>query len=119
MRPAATRLTLVSKCVRFIHIRIFYEFFRMARVQLIMPDKDRDRFVHQARREGMTLSAWLRAAAHQRLGSQQESRLFRNAGDLQAFFRQCDELEGPEKEPDWDQHLRVIEQSRGRGSSGT
>ena len=91
----------------------------MARVQLIMPDKDRDRFVHQARREGMTLSAWLRAAAHQRLGSQQESRLFRNAGDLQAFFRKCDELEGPEREPDWEQHLRVIEQSRGRGASGT
>ena len=89
----------------------------MARVQLIMPNKDRDRFVHQARREGMTLSAWLRAAAHQRLGGQQESRFFRNAGDLRAFFRKCDELEGPEKEPDWEQHLRVIEQSRGRGSS--
>lgn len=26
----------------------------MARVQLIMPNKDRDRFVHQARRVGMT-----------------------------------------------------------------
>lgn len=110
---------LGPKCVRFIHNRILYEFFRMARVQLIMPDKDLDRFVLQARREGMTLSAWLRAAAHQRLGSQQESRFFRNAGDLQTFFRQCDELEGPEKEPDWEQHLRVIEQSRGRGSSSS
>lgn len=119
MRAAETRLTLGPKCVRFIHNRILYEFFRMARVQLIMPDKDRDRFVHQARTEGMTLSAWLRAAAHQRLGSQQESRFFRNAGDLQAFFRKCDELEGPEREPDWEQQLRVIEQSRGRGSSGT
>ena len=67
-------------------------------------------------------SEWAMAttpAAHQRLGSQQESRLFRNAGDLQAFFRKCDELEGPEKEPDWKQHLRVIEQSRGRGSSSS
>ena len=91
----------------------------MARVQLIMPDKDRDRFVHQARSEGMTLSAWLRAAAHQRLGLQQESRPFQTAGDLREFFSQCDELEGPRTEPDWDQHLQVIEQSRGRGSSGT
>ena len=33
----------------------------MARVQLVMPDADRDRFVDQARREGMSLSAWLRA----------------------------------------------------------
>ncbi len=91
----------------------------MARVQLIMPDKDRDRFVHQARSEGMTLSAWLRAAAHQRLGLQQESRPFQTAGDLRDFFRQCDELEGPPTEPDWEQHLQLIGQSRGRGSSGT
>ena len=35
----------------------------MARVQLVMPDDDRERFVDQARREGMSLSAWLRAAA--------------------------------------------------------
>ena len=35
----------------------------MARVQLIIPDEDRDRFFSQAKREGMTLSAWLRAAA--------------------------------------------------------
>ena len=28
----------------------------MARVQLVIPDEDRDRFVHQARKEGMTLS---------------------------------------------------------------
>ena len=32
----------------------------MARVQLVIPDEDRDRFVHQAQRTGMTLSAWLR-----------------------------------------------------------
>ena len=39
----------------------------MARVQLVMPDADRDRFVDQARREGMSLSAWIRAAARERL----------------------------------------------------
>ncbi len=35
----------------------------MARVQVVIPDEDRDRFVHQARCEGMTLSVWLRAVA--------------------------------------------------------
>ena len=29
----------------------------MARVQILIPDEERDQFVHQARREGMTLSA--------------------------------------------------------------
>ena len=35
----------------------------MARVQLVIPDDERELFVDQARREGMSLSAWLRAAA--------------------------------------------------------
>ena len=39
----------------------------MARVQMMMPDTDKYSFVHQARREGMSLSAWLRAAARERL----------------------------------------------------
>ena len=43
------------------------DYVKVARVQLVIPDEDRDRFIHQARSEGMTLSAWLRAAAHQRL----------------------------------------------------
>ena len=34
----------------------------MARVQLVMPDADKDRFVHQARREGMSLDESLRGA---------------------------------------------------------
>ena len=91
----------------------------MARVQLVIPDEDRDRFVHQARREGMTLSAWLRAAARERLQERQHAKPFQSPGDLEEFFRACDSLEGPEKEPDWDQHLDLINQSRGRGASGT
>lgn len=39
----------------------------MARVQLIIPDDDKARFVQQARREGLSFSAWLRAAARERL----------------------------------------------------
>ena len=39
----------------------------MARIQLILPDEDRDRFQHQAKREGLTMSAWLRAAAKELL----------------------------------------------------
>lgn len=31
----------------------------MARVQLVIPDEDRDRFVNQARKEALTFSAWL------------------------------------------------------------
>ena len=89
----------------------------MARVQLVIPDEDRDRFVHQARSEGMTLSAWLRSAAHQRLGQQQQARPFRSAADVGDFFRACDSLEGPATEPDWAEHRRIIEKSRSLGAA--
>ncbi|MDE2852094.1 MAG: antitoxin [Acidobacteriota bacterium] len=88
-------------------------------MQLLIPDEYRDRFVHQARREGMTLSAWLRAAAHQRLAAGQRSDAFETPGDLEAFFQGCDAIEGPDTEPDWSEHLAVIDESRRRGASST
>lgn len=91
----------------------------MARVQLVIPDEDRDRFVHQARRENMTLSAWLRTAARQRLEQQQRVDPFESPEDVEAFFRWCDTLEELPSEPDWCEHLEVIETSRRRGTSGT
>ena len=91
----------------------------MARVQLVIPDEDRDRFVHQARREGMTLSAWLRTAARERLGQQQRADRFESLADLDEFFRACDALDGPQSEPAWEEHLAVINESRRRGASST
>ena len=87
----------------------------MARVQFVISDEERDCFVDQARREGMTLSAWLRAAAHERLAAHQRVKLFESPEDVEEFFRACDALEGPETEPDWSEHLRVISESRARG----
>ena len=91
----------------------------MARVQLVMPDDDRERFVHQARQEGMSLSAWLRAAARERLKASQRVKLFESPEDVKEFFRSCAALEGPETEPDWGEHLRVMSESRASGAAGT
>lgn len=88
----------------------------MARVQLVMSDEDRARFVHQAQREGVSFSAWLRAAACDRLEARR-ARPFASAAELDAFFRECDAREGEGREPDWDEHLRVITESRGRGAA--
>jgi len=91
----------------------------MARVQLVIPDRDRDRFVHQAQREGMSLSAWLRAAAEERLERQARAQAFQSVGELRAFFDACDAGGGSGDEPDWEQHRAVIEGSRRRGASDT
>lgn len=91
----------------------------MARVQLVMPDDDRERFVRQARREGMSLSAWLRAAARERLEAGQSVKLFESPEEVKEFFKSCAKLEGPETELDWSEHLRVMSESRGRGVAET
>ena len=90
----------------------------MTQVQIEIPDSDRDLFVRQARREGMTLSAWLHAAGRARLERQQRARPFALEEDAVAFFRACDDLDGPEVEPDWSEHLRVINESRARKVAG-
>ena len=87
----------------------------MARVQLVIPDADKDRFVHQARREGMSLSAWLRAAAHERLAEHQKVERFQSAEDVKAFFKRVHAEAGPGREPDWEEHLAVINESKMRG----
>ena len=87
----------------------------MARVQLLIPDEDRDRFVYQARREGMSLSAWLRAAANDRLAERKKNKRFQTVEDLLAFFEKCHANAGPEPEPDWEEHLAVINESKMRG----
>ena len=83
----------------------------MARVQLIIPDEDRDRFVQQARKEGMTFSAWLRAAARARLEERQRVERFESPEDLKRFFEECDARRGPGVEPDWEEHLRTLHES--------
>ena len=87
----------------------------MARVQLIIPDEDRDRYVRQAKHEGLTFSAWLRAAAQSRLETQQRVKRFQSSEDLDRFFQKCDEREGPGREPDWEEHLQTIHESKTAG----
>lgn len=91
----------------------------MARVQLVIPDEERDRFVHQARREGMTFSAWLREAAREQLARQRDSKRFESDAELEAFWRRLDAQAGPGREPDWEDHLQTIDTARGSGATDT
>ncbi len=87
----------------------------MARVQLVIPDAEKYQFVHQARSEGLSLSAWLRAAASERLERSQKDQKFKSEEEMREFFRMCDERAGPGREPDWEEHLKVINESRSQG----
>ena len=91
----------------------------MPRIHLIVSEPDRTRYAAAARREGLTLSAWLRAAAADRLDSQSNTEPFRTKDDVWRFFADRDAEAGCGTEPDWEQHLAVMRASRSRGASGT
>ena len=65
----------------------------MARVELVIPDEERERFDDQARREGMSLSEWILAAANQRLEAGLSVRPLESPEDLWALFHGCDEMD--------------------------
>ncbi|MCY4313684.1 MAG: hypothetical protein OXD44_08345 [Gammaproteobacteria bacterium] len=91
----------------------------MARVQLVIRDEDRNRYYYQARQEGMTLSAWLRAAADERLERNSKIQPFDSIEDIEAFFAKCDSLQTDGAEPDWEQHLSVLDEVLRQGGSST
>ena len=82
----------------------------MARIQLVMPDADRAAFLAQARREGMSFSAWMRAAAQRRVEEMQQGERFRSVEELREFFREVDAMHGPNPgpEPDWEDVKRAM-----------
>ena len=91
----------------------------MARFQLIIPDEDRDRFVYQARLEGMSLSAWLRAAAEDRIEQRKRLKPFSSSADVREFFQAHDDSGSGLREHDWEKHLKTLRESKLAGSSGT
>ena len=121
-RPSRQHVVSIEAGANDVYIAYTYEekgASAVARVQLLIPDDERERFADQARREGITFSAWLRAAARARLEDGRRNRRFASQEDVEAFFRACDSAEGPETEPDWHEHLDVIAASRAGGESGT
>ena len=87
------------------------------RVQVILDESERASFMEQARRESMSLSAWLREAGRERIEARNRRRA-RTVDELRAFFEISDREETG-REPDWDRHLAVIEASRSSGGSKT
>ncbi len=91
----------------------------MPRIHLIVSEPDRTRYASAARQEGLTLSSWLRSAAADRLDRLATANSFCTEDDLWAFFANLDADVSAGSEPDWEQHLDVIDASRNRGTSGT
>ena len=85
----------------------------VARIHLVIDERERDAFRARASAQGLTLSEWLRDAARDRLEREQPVEI-RTVVDLDRFFA---ELRAGERgaEPDWEQHVAVMDQSRRQG----
>ena len=80
---------------------------------MVVDARERDAFRARAAAEGLTLSEWLRMAARERLEKGRPATI-RSMDDLDHFFAERREAEAG-REPDWDQHQRVMEHSRLKG----
>lgn len=90
----------------------------MSRIQVILNEQERELFRQQAMLEGLSLSAWIREAALVHLAARQRNAALNSVEALEAFFTECDRYERG-REPDWTEHLQVINRSLGSGDSST
>lgn len=87
------------------------------RIHILVREADKVRYGLQAQREGKSLGAWLREAAEEKLASAEAHR-FDGPEELRSFFGECDARESG-VEPDWEEHRKVIDRSRGAGNEAS
>lgn len=86
----------------------------MARIQLVLQDGDKERYLYEAKRDHKSLSAWLREAAQEKIEKidKDRHRPFASVEELDDFFRECDAMnEGQGPELDWEDAKKIIEDS--------
>ena len=88
------------------------------RIQVLLSREEKTRLQEQAGRDGASLSSWMRAAAIEKLEAARRRSRFANAKELAAFFKSTRARETG-REPDWEQHVEVIDRSRSSGGSRT
>ncbi len=77
------------------------------KVQVILDEEEALRFKRLARREAKSLSAWLRDAGRKMLEEHRRRMSLRDPALLERFFKECD-LWQEGREPEWDEHKRLI-----------
>src|SRR5690242_17699949 len=88
------------------------------RVQVLIEASERESFRRAAEQAGQSLSGWMRESALEKLDAAEKTARFASASDLEKFFKAC-RLREKEREPEWGEQLRVMRESRERGTSRT
>ncbi len=88
------------------------------RVQVILDESEQESIRREAERQGLSVSAWMREAARERLRMRAETERLETTEQLEAFFEDCGERETG-IEPGWEEQRSVIESSRRSGTTDT
>ena len=80
----------------------------MARVQISLSDDEKRRWQEQARREGMSLSAWMRWAAANHNASYRDGSPFHSLRDLLLQEEKVKQGVAAPFEPDWEDMKRLV-----------
>lgn len=86
------------------------------RVQVILDNEHKVLIEHQARREGLSLSAWIRRAALAQLEAQRRAR---RVDDLESFFAEINSRPDEALEPDWEVVKAQLAEDKAAGDTGT
>jgi hypothetical protein len=86
------------------------------KVQVLLDEVDREAFRAMAKREGLSLSAWLRKAGKEKLSAKEQSKPIYDKDSLERFFVDCD-AQALGNEPNWEDHLKVITRSKSSGQA--
>lgn len=87
---------------------------RIARIHFVASETDKIRYEAEARREGVSLGAWFRSAAEEKIRAGRERR-FASAAEFDAFVAECQERAGAGREPDWEDLKRLLRHSKFTG----
>jgi len=87
----------------------------MERIQILLDPMEREQFRRLAQARGLSLSAWVREAALKQSAEESRQSRMRSGDALRAFFAECDAREAG-VEPDWAEHLAVLDASRRQGA---
>lgn len=77
------------------------------RVQVLLDEKEASEFRAQARKESLSLSAWLRDAGKKKLEMSRQQAPLADVPSLKSFFDACAAREKG-SEPDWEEYKRMI-----------
>jgi len=82
----------------------------MSRIHIIIDEAEKERFRQRAAREGRSLAEWIRHAAREKLAAAGPGEQLETLDALRTFFAACGAREAG-REPDWEEHRRVMDAS--------